>query len=76
MKTTILKIKRKEKGLKQAELAEKAKISVLSYQRYESGERIPNVYIAQEIADILQVDVDELFPISQRNSSDTNLSKE
>ena len=76
MKTTILKQKRKNKGLSQVEVAEKANITIRSYQRYESGERVPNVYIAQEIADILQTDVKELFPLSQRSSSDTNLSKE
>ena len=76
MKTTILKQKRKNKGLSQVEVAEKANITIRSYQRYESGERVPNVYIAQEIADILQTDVKELFPLPQRNSSDTNLSKE
>lgn len=76
MKTTILKIKRKEKGLTQSEIAEKAKISILAYQRYEYGERVPNVYIAQLIAKALQTTVEELFPLPQRNSSDTNPTKE
>ncbi len=76
MKTTILKQKRKEKGLSQIEIAEKANIPIRSYQRYESGERIPTAYIAQLIAQALQTTVEELFPISQRNSSNTNLSKE
>ena len=73
MKTTILKIKRKEKGFKQSEIAKKAQISVLAYQRYEYGERVPNAYTAQLIAQALQTTVEELFPIPQRNSSDTNL---
>lgn len=76
MKPTVLKIKRKEKGFKQSEIAKKAQISVLAYQRYEYGERVPNAYTAQLIAQALQTTVEELFPLSQRNSSDTNLSKE
>lgn len=75
MKTTILKQKRKEKGLTQSEIAEKAKISILAYQRYEYGERVPNAYTAQLIAQALQTTVEKLFPLSQRNSSDnTNLA--
>ncbi len=74
MKTTILKIKRREKGLTQSEIAEKAKISILAYQRYEYGERVPNAYTAQLIAQALQTTVEELFPLSQENGSDTNLA--
>ena len=75
MRPTVLKTKRKEKGFKQSKLAKEAQISILSYQRYESGERAPNVYTAQLIAQALQTTVEELFPLSQRNSSDnTNLT--
>ncbi len=78
MNTSILKYKRKEFGFTQSKLADKAKISVLSYQRYESGERLPNVCTAQLIAQALNTTVEELFPLSQENSSsNTNLiSKE
>lgn len=72
MKTTILKYKRKEKGFTQVELAEKANITERAYQRYEAGERVPNAYTAQLIAQALHTSVEELFPLSQRNSSDNN----
>lgn len=74
MKTTILKIRRKEKGFTQTELAKKAKITERAYQRYESGERVPNAYTAQLIANALQTTVEELFPLSQRNGSNINLT--
>ena len=73
---TILKQQRKQKGLSQIEVAKKANIPIRSYQRYEYGERVPNAYTAQLIAQALQTTVEELFPLSQRSSSDTNLSKE
>ncbi len=56
-----LKEKRKEKGLSQVEVAKKAKISERTYQRYESGERLPDVLTALIIADILNSAVEELF---------------
>lgn len=78
MKTSILKYKRKENGLTQLEIAKKANITERAYQRYESGERLPNVCTAQLIAQALNTTVEELFPLSQENgSSNTNLvSKE
>ncbi len=76
MKANKLKKFRKEIGLTQAQVAKKAKISTRGYQNYETGERVPNAYTAQLIAQALQTKVEKLFPLSQRNSSDTNLSKE
>ena len=74
MNTSVLKYRRKKFGFTQAELANKVKISILSYQRYESGERLPNVCTAQLIAKTLNTTVEELFPLSQENSSNnTNL---
>ncbi len=70
-----LKNARKKNNLTQAKLAKKVNITERTYQRYESGERIPNTYIAQLIAQALQTTVEELFLLSQRNSSDnTNLA--
>ena len=50
-----LKNKRKERGLTQAQLAEAVGITVTGYQRYESGERIPNAPTAIQIADVLNI---------------------
>ena len=66
MKQTLLKQIRKQKGLKQLEIAKKANISLMSYQRYEYGERIPDVYTAQLIAQALDTKVEEIFPLPQR----------
>lgn len=50
----------------QVEVAEKANITERSYQRYESGERVPSVYTAQLIAEALGVkNVNEIFPLSE-----------
>ena len=50
MKPTLLKQIRTQQGLKQLEIANKVNISLMSYQRYEYGERVPDVYTAQLIA--------------------------
>ncbi len=63
MKPTILKQIRKQQGLKQLEVAKKVNISLMSYQRYEYGERTPDVYTAQLIAQALHTTVEELFPL-------------
>lgn len=48
-------------GLTQDEIAKKAKISVMSYKRYEYGERIPDAQTAVLIADALGTTVKELW---------------
>ena len=55
---------REEAQLSQSEVALKACISRMSYQRYEAGERVPNVYTAQLIAKALNSTVESLFEIS------------
>lgn len=56
-----LKKAREKCGLSQAEVAKKAEITERGYQRYEAGERVPNVLIAKRIACILNCTVDDLF---------------
>ena len=56
-----LKEKREKSALTQMEIAEKANISLMSYQRYETGKRVPNVETAKLIAKILNSTVEELF---------------
>lgn len=60
---TKLKKIREIKGLTQIEIAKKSNITKRSYQRYEYGERVPDVYTAQLIAQALHTTVEELFPL-------------
>lgn len=71
---TLLKEIRKEEGLKQIEVAEKAQIPIRNYQYYEAGKRIPNVYTAQLIAKVLGTSVEKLFPLNKEieKKSDSN----
>lgn len=65
MQTELKKI-RQAKGLTQANIVKLTKIPLRSYQTYESGECIPNVYTAQLIAEALSIEnVNEIFPLSE-----------
>lgn len=55
---------RERKKLTQAKVADLVGIAVLTYQRYESGERVPNVYTGQKMAKSLGTTVEKLFPIN------------
>lgn len=58
---TKLKKKREKTGLTQVKIANKANISERCYQRYEAGERVPDVLTAKLIAKALNSTVEELF---------------
>ena len=58
---TKLQKKREDAGLTQVQVADKASISVVCYQRYEYGKRIPRADIAKLIAKALNSSVEELF---------------
>lgn len=60
---TIIKNTRESVELTQVQLAKKIGLSVMSYQRYEAGKRIPDVHTAQKIAKALASTVEVLFPI-------------
>lgn len=61
-----LKKLRKKSALTQAQIAKKIKISDVAYQNYEAGKRVPNVYTAQRIANILNIDnVNKIFPLPE-----------
>lgn len=62
MKNKLKKI-RKNEGFTQVQVAEKAHLSERGYQYIEAGKRIPNVYLALEIAKALGTTVEELFPL-------------
>lgn len=64
MKTTANKAlieARKETGLTQVQVANKAKITARVYQYYEAGERKPSADTAILIAEALNSTVEELF---------------
>ena len=67
MNITALKLKRKTKGLTQEGLATKSSLLVRTYQRYEKGERTPDVHTSIRIAETLDVPVNQdfkdLFPL-------------
>lgn len=51
---------RKEKGLKQTEIAEILGISLHAYQRFEYGEQEPRMSILIALADLYRISLDEL----------------
>ena len=57
-----LKVIREKKGFTQ--VAEKAQLSERGYQYIETSRRLPNVMIAQRLAQVLDTTVEELFPLS------------
>lgn len=63
VRTRITKLQkaREESGLTQVEVAKKAKVTVVCYQRYEYGHRIPRADTAKLIAQALDSSVEELF---------------
>lgn len=56
-----LKTVRVKMGLTQVQVADKAHLSERGYQYIEAGKRIPNVYLAIEIAKALGVTVEDAF---------------
>lgn len=58
-----IKTLRLEKGLRQEDIAAQANISLKSYQRYERGDRIPNIKTALSIAKVLNKDVSSLWGV-------------
>lgn len=59
-----LKVVREKKGFTQVQVAEKAQLSERGYQYIEASRRLPNVMIAQRLAQVLDTTVEELFPLS------------
>lgn len=62
MKSHIKEI-RETKGLTQIQVANQAKVGLRSYQRYESGKRLPGIPAARRIASVLNCTVEEIFPV-------------
>jgi putative transcriptional regulator len=53
---------RKEKGLRQVDLAKELGIFQSEISDLETGKRKPNIYLAKKIAKVLGKDVNEIFP--------------
>ena len=53
--------KRKSKGMKQTDLAECLHITRQSVSKYETGKCVPDISIIIQLADILNVTLDELI---------------
>lgn len=61
MRPTPLKTARIKKGITVEEMARKLQMSTSYYYKIEQGVRIPNIYIAKRIAELLGGTIDELF---------------
>lgn len=61
MRNENLRNARLQAGLSQIDLAEMAEISRRSYQRYEYGNYLPDVPVANRLCRILHVPYEELF---------------
>ena len=59
-----LKKLRISKGLTQNEIARSVGITVVTYQNYEYGTREPKVSFAIKLAKVLNITVEDLFPLS------------
>lgn len=55
-------------NLSQSKVAQECNISLRMYQYYEADMKIPTVYIAIRLAQVLQTTVEELFPGSPESS--------
>lgn len=66
MKNHELKNTRESVGLTQVQVAEKAQITEISYQRIEYGTQLPSLRTAQLIARSLGTTVEKLFPLPER----------
>lgn len=74
METALKKI-RKEKGLTQVQVAEKARITETSYQRIEYGKQRPSLITAQLIAQALNTTVEDIFPLRRQSEKEVSNSK-
>jgi transcriptional regulator with XRE-family HTH domain len=59
---SALRHRRRECDLTIAQLAERVGVSPRQVVRYETGEQIPSVRVAQRIADVLGAPIDAVFP--------------
>jgi len=72
---TELKKARIERGIRQYKIAADSGISIRALQNYESGKRSPDVCTAQYIANILGVEVKDLFPTQKETSQNKSVNE-
>lgn len=60
--TIELRIKqfRESNGLTQQELADKINVDRTTLSQYETGKRVPDIYVLWDIADVLDLSLDDL----------------
>jgi putative transcriptional regulator len=61
----IIRDYRKQRDLTQEQLARKSQTSTRAIQNYEAGKRVPDVHTAIRIAEALNKEVKDVFPIAQ-----------
>ena len=66
--------KRKEAGFTQAEVAEKLNVSFQAVSKWENG-TLPNVEMLVDLAELLQVSVDEILSGREKNGENFSYSK-
>ncbi|WP_289132832.1 helix-turn-helix transcriptional regulator [uncultured Bacteroides sp.] len=59
--TDRLQALKMERSLLQKDIAQAAEISLRTYQRYESGERLPDTDVLSKLADFFNVSTDYLL---------------
>jgi transcriptional regulator with XRE-family HTH domain len=62
----ILKMRRLDVDMTQAELAKKANVTESSISYYESGDRAPTIKTAKKLAEALGITLNELFEIEEK----------
>ena len=63
-----MKEERIKKGLTQQELADLANVSLKTVKRYESGAKAMQLEVAYNIANALDISLQQLLPYSKRNT--------
>jgi len=58
---SFILIKRKEKGLTQAQLAERLHVSNKAVSKWENGRGFPDISLVEELCEILDVSIEELL---------------
>ena len=67
-----IKSKRKELGLTQKELADMLSISDKTVSRWESGNQMPDAILIPDLAQHLQISLNELYGIAENSPTQTN----
>ncbi len=68
--------KRESKGINQAELAEKARVTPAAISQIENGHRVPTIPVLHRIADVLEVSLDYLIGKTDKSELEDLLQHE